>query len=200
MTAPIEKDAAPAPARRGRSGLYLLPLILFITLAGFFLAQLMSGRDGAEIPSALLDAPAPETDLPALEGMNVPGLRSVDFAGKVTLVNVFASWCAPCREEHPTLLQLAKDQRFSLVGLNYKDGEDNARGFLGELGNPYAAIGVDASGRKGIDWGVYGVPETFVIGRDGRIAYKFVGPLNATGVAQKLMPAVEAALAETSGQ
>lgn len=195
MTIPSEDDRP--PARRGRIGLYLLPLMIFVILAGFFLAQLMSGRDGSVVPSALLNAPAPDTDLPALDGMNVPGLRSADFAGKVTLVNVFASWCAPCREEHPTLLQLSQDQRFSLVGLNYKDSQDNARGFLGELGNPYAAIGVDASGRKGIDWGVYGVPETFVIGRDGRIAYKFVGPLSPVGVKTKLMPAVEAALEKT---
>ncbi|GHD18346.1 DsbE family thiol:disulfide interchange protein [Tianweitania populi] len=200
MTTPLEDSRNPAPARRRRTGLYLLPFLLFVILAGFFLAQLMSGRDGSVVPSALLDAPAPETDLPALAGMNVPGLRSADFAGKVTLVNVFASWCAPCREEHPTLIQLAKEKRFSLVGLNYKDKEDNARGFLGELGNPYAAIGVDASGRKGIDWGVYGVPETFVIGRDGRIAYKFVGPLTSEGVSKKLMPAIEAAMTKTPSQ
>ena len=198
MSAPINPKSA--PVRRKGASFYLLPLLIFLILAGFFLAQLMSGRDQSVIPSALLDAPAPETDLPALPGIKVPGLRSADFAGKVTLVNVFASWCAPCRDEHPTLIELAKDTRFSLVGLNYKDKEDNARGFLSELGNPYAAIGVDASGRKGIDWGVYGVPETFVIGRDGRIAYKFVGPLTPQGVSQKLMPAIEAAMAKAPGQ
>lgn len=195
MTTPSENGPQDAPGNRRRIGIYLLPLLIFAILAGFFLAQLLSGRDESKVPSALLDLPAPETDLPALAGMDVPGLRSADFAGKVTLVNIFASWCAPCREEHPTLLQLTKDDRFALVGLNYKDGEDKARRFLAELGNPYDAIGVDASGRKGIDWGVYGVPETFVIGRDGKIAFKFVGPLNASSVAEQLMPAVEAALA-----
>ncbi|MBS9722276.1 DsbE family thiol:disulfide interchange protein [Tianweitania sp. BSSL-BM11] len=198
MNAPSDKTAA--PNRRGRFGLYLLPLLFFVVMAGFFLAQLLSGRDESVIPSVLIDAPAPQTDLPALAGMDVPGLRSQDFAGKITLVNVFASWCAPCREEHPTLIQLAKDKRFSLVGLNYKDKEDNARGFLRELGNPYAAIGVDASGRKGIDWGVYGVPETFVVGRDGHLAYKFVGPLTPDAVSTRLMPAIEAAMAKTAAQ
>jgi len=181
--------------RRRRFGLYLLPLLFFTILAGFFLAQLLSGRDQSIVPSALLNAPAPQTDLPALTGADLPGLNSADFLGKVTLVNVFASWCAPCREEHPTLMQLTQDDRFTLIGLNYKDRPANAQRFLAELGNPYDAIGVDASGRKGIDWGVYGVPETFVIGRDGKIAYKFVGPLSPNGVATQLMPAIEAALA-----
>jgi len=196
MTTPDEngQQAEQAPRRR-RFGLYLLPLLLFTILAGFFLAQLLSGRDQSIVPSALLNAPAPQTDLPALAGTDLPGLNSADFLGKVTLVNVFASWCAPCREEHPTLMQLTQDDRFTLIGLNYKDRPANAQRFLAELGNPYDAVGVDASGRKGIDWGVYGVPETFVIGRDGKIASKFVGPLSPNGVATQLMPAIEAALA-----
>jgi cytochrome c biogenesis protein CcmG, thiol:disulfide interchange protein DsbE len=179
-----------------RFGIFLIPLILFVVLAGFFLIQLLSGRDASTVPSALLNQPAPETQLPPLPGMNLPGLNSADFAGQVTLVNVFASWCAPCREEHPVLLQLAQDERFRLAGLNYKDNDANARRFLGELGNPYDTIGVDASGRKGIDWGVYGVPETFVVGRDGAVAYKFVGPLSPQSLREQLMPAIEAALAK----
>ena len=113
----------------------------------------------------------------------------------MTLVNVWASWCAPCRQEHPVLLGLTGDDRFVLAGLNYKDRPENARRFLGELGNPFRAIGVDKSGRTAIDWGVYGVPETFLVGRDGTILYKHVGPLTPAAVAEELMPAVERALA-----
>jgi len=183
---------APAPRRRL---FVLLPLLVFLGLAGLFLSQLLSGRDTSEIPSALIGLPAPQTDLPPLEGVNLPGLESKDFAGKVTLVNVFASWCAPCREEHPVLLGLSQDKRFTLAALNYKDQPENARRFLGDLGNPYQAIGVDPAGRAAIDWGVYGVPETFVIGKDGKIAYKHVGPLTADSVRALLLPQIEKALA-----
>ncbi|RWL80238.1 MAG: DsbE family thiol:disulfide interchange protein [Mesorhizobium sp.] len=183
---------APAPRRRL---FVLLPLLVFLGLAGLFLSQLLSGRDVAEIPSALIGLPAPQTSLPPLEGVNLPGLDSKSFAGKVTLVNVFASWCAPCREEHPVLLGLSQDKRFTLAALNYKDQPENARRFLGDLGNPYQAIGVDPVGRAAIDWGVYGVPETFVIGKDGKIAYKHVGPLTPDSVRALLLPQIEKALA-----
>jgi len=183
---------APAPRRRL---FVLLPLLVFLGLAGLFLSQLLSGHDSSEIPSALIGLPAPQTSLPPLEGVNLPGLESKDFAGKVTLVNVFASWCAPCREEHPVLLGLSQDKRFTLAALNYKDQPENARRFLGDLGNPYQAIGVDPAGRAAIDWGVYGVPETFVIGKDGKIAYKHVGPLTADSVRALLLPQIEKALA-----
>jgi cytochrome c biogenesis protein CcmG/thiol:disulfide interchange protein DsbE len=113
----------------------------------------------------------------------------------VTLVNVWASWCAPCREEHPLLLALSQDKRFSIAGLNYKDKAENARRFLGSLGNPYSAIGVDSAGRTAIDWGVYGVPETFLVGRDGKIAFKHVGPLTEQVVTGSLLPQIEKALA-----
>ncbi|RWB71895.1 MAG: DsbE family thiol:disulfide interchange protein [Mesorhizobium sp.] len=182
---------APAPRRRL---FVLLPLLVFLGLAGLFLSQLLSGRDVAEIPSALIGLPAPQTSLPPLEGVNLPGLDSKSFAGKVTLVNVFASWCAPCREEHPVLLGLSQDKRFTLAALNYKDQPENARRFLGDLGNPYQAIGVDPVGRAAIDWGVYGVPETFVIGKDGKIAYKHVGPLTPDSVRTLLLPQIEKAL------
>jgi cytochrome c biogenesis protein CcmG/thiol:disulfide interchange protein DsbE len=175
--------------------LVFLPLLLFFALAGVFLVQLISGRDVAEIPSALIGHPAPETSLPPLEGLTLPGLDSKNFAGKVTLVNVWASWCAPCREEHPLLLGLSQDRRFEMVGLNYKDPPENARRFLGNFGNPFVAIGVDAAGRAAIDWGVYGVPETFLVGKDGKILLKHVGPLTDEAVAQTLMPAIEKALA-----
>ncbi|MCK0198453.1 DsbE family thiol:disulfide interchange protein [Ancylobacter sp. 6x-1] len=179
--------------------LLLLPLVAFMALAGLFYGRLFSG-DPARLPSALIGQPAPPLDLPALDGLAtpdgrpVPGLGSAELKGRVTVLNVFASWCVPCRDEHPVLVELSKLRDFRLVGLNYKDDAENARRFLGRFGNPYAAVGVDAGGRTAIDWGVYGVPETFVIGKDGRIAYKYVGPLDADGAATRLLPAVQKAL------
>ncbi len=128
--------AAGSAVRKPRRIFVLLPLLLFLGLAAVFLLQLMSGRDISAVPSALIGQPAPETKLPPLEGADLPGLDSATFDGKVTLVNVWASWCAPCREEHPLLLALSQDQRFTIAGLNYKDQPENARRFLGELGNP----------------------------------------------------------------
>jgi cytochrome c biogenesis protein CcmG/thiol:disulfide interchange protein DsbE len=182
----------PKPRRRL---LVLLPLAVFLLLAGIFLIQLLSGRDISAVPSALIGRMAPETKLPALDGLSLPGLESSAFAGKITLVNVFASWCAPCREEHPVLMALSQDKRFDIVGLNYKDKPENARRFLGELGNPYQAIGVDQAGRTAIDWGVYGVPETFLVGRDGKVLFKHVGPITPESAQKVLMPEVEKALA-----
>jgi cytochrome c biogenesis protein CcmG/thiol:disulfide interchange protein DsbE len=175
--------------------LALLPLAAFAGLAAIFLTQLMSGRDAAEIPSTLIGQPAPPTRLAPLEGASVPGLDSSGFKGKVTVLNVWASWCAPCREEHPLLLGLAGDDRFVLAGLNYKDPTDLAQKFLAGFGNPFAAIGVDPDGRGAIDWGVYGVPETFIIGKDGKIAFKHVGPLTVEAVKAELLPEIEKALA-----
>jgi cytochrome c biogenesis protein CcmG/thiol:disulfide interchange protein DsbE len=175
----------------------LLPLAIFLTLAGVFLTQLLSGRDISAVPSALLGEPAPKTELPPLEGISLPGIDTAQFAGKVTLLNVFASWCAPCREEHPVLMALAQDDRFRIVGLNYKDKPENARRFLGDLGNPYDAVGTDEAGRSAIDWGVYGVPETFLIGKDGKIAFKHVGPLTVQSVQTTLLPQIEKALGAT---
>jgi cytochrome c biogenesis protein CcmG/thiol:disulfide interchange protein DsbE len=184
-----------AAAGRPRRLLLLLPLVVFAGLATLFLLQLLSGRDVAEIPSALIGQRAPETNLPPLEGISLPGLDSSQFAGRVTLVNVWASWCAPCREEHPLLVALAQDGRFGIAGLNYKDKPENARQFLGSLGNPYDAVGVDGTGRAAIDWGVYGVPETFLVGKDGMILFKHVGPLSEQVIASRLMPEIERALA-----
>jgi cytochrome c biogenesis protein CcmG/thiol:disulfide interchange protein DsbE len=186
---------AEAASPKPRRFIVLVPLLMFLGLAAIFLMQLVSGRDVAEIPSALIGEPAPETNLPPLEGVDLPGLDSQNFAGKVTLVNVWASWCAPCREEHPLLLALSQDKRFGIAGLNYKDAPENARRFLGSLGNPYAAIGVDQAGRTAIDWGVYGVPETFLIGRNGKILFKHVGPLTEDAVTGVLLPEIEKALA-----
>ncbi|MEI5681898.1 MULTISPECIES: DsbE family thiol:disulfide interchange protein [unclassified Mesorhizobium] len=183
------------PQKPRRKLLALLPLVIFLLLAGIFLMQLLSGRDAAVVPSALIGELAPETKLPPLEGVSLPGLESSNFAGKVTLVNVFASWCAPCREEHPVLMALSQDKRFSIAGLNYKDKSENARRFLGDLGNPYSAIGTDDAGRSAIDWGVYGVPETFVIGKDGKIAFKHTGPITVQSAQTVLLPEIEKALA-----
>jgi cytochrome c biogenesis protein CcmG/thiol:disulfide interchange protein DsbE len=174
---------------------YLLPLGLFIVLALVFLSRLESGDSPDLIPSALIGKPAPEFVLPPLDGLGTPGLARADLAGKVTVVNVFASWCVPCRAEHPVLTELAKDTRIRLVGINYKDQPGNALAFLSGLGNPYAAVGVDQRGRAAIDWGVYGVPETFLVGPDGVIATKVIGPLDADNVARVLKPAIEKALA-----
>ena len=149
----------------------LLPLIAFIALAALFLYRLGSG-DPSRLPSALIGRPAPKTDLPPLAGLErdgnaVPGLSNASFMGAVTVVNVWASWCVPCADEVPFLEQLSKDKRIQLVGINYKDAPENARRFLNRYGNPFAAAGVDENGRTSIDWGVYGVPETFIVRGDG---------------------------------
>ena len=182
------------PPRKGIRLVYLLPLGLFAALALIFLTQLESGVDPEAIPSALVGKPAPAFDLAPLDGMGIPGLKRVDLDGKVTVVNIFASWCVPCRQEHPILTALAKNPRIRVVGINYKDQPGNARTFLADLGNPYAAIGVDERGRTAIDWGVYGVPETFLVGPDGVIRYKFIGPLTAETVERALKPEIEKAL------
>ena len=161
--------------------LIALPLLAFAALAVLLYRGLGNG-DPSRLPSALIGRPAPALPLPALDGLTrdnvqVPGFDPASFQGRVTLVNVWASWCIPCRTEHPQLERLATDRRIQLVGINYKDTAENARRFLGRYGNPYSAVGVDTGGRAGIEWGVYGVPETFLIGRDGRILYKHVGPI-----------------------
>jgi cytochrome c biogenesis protein CcmG/thiol:disulfide interchange protein DsbE len=176
-----------------------IPLVAFLALAGLFMLRLGAG-DPSRIPSALIGQPAPQTDLPPLAGLErdgkpVPGLDSAGFKGEVTVLNVWASWCVPCRDEAPLLMALAADRRIRIVGINYKDQPDNARRFLGRFGNPFVANGTDGNGRAAIEWGVYGVPETFVIGRDGRIAYKLIGPITPDNLGQSLKPAIEKALA-----
>jgi cytochrome c biogenesis protein CcmG/thiol:disulfide interchange protein DsbE len=168
-----------SPARRGL--LMMLPLIVFAGLAVLFWFRLGDG-DPSKIPSALIGHPAPQTMLPPLEGLTadgaqVPGLDPAMFKGKVSVVNVWASWCVPCHDEAPLLTELGKDKRLQLVGINYKDAPDNARRFLGRYGNPFNVVGVDGNGRAAIEWGVYGVPETFIVGREGKIVYKLVGPV-----------------------
>lgn len=188
-------EASASPPRRS-PWLYAIPLVVFAALAAVFAKGLFSG-DASKVPSALIGKPAPAITLAPLEGLQrdgqpVPTFGTADLAkGKATIVNVFASWCAPCRVEHPFLVAMAdspavKQGKVALVGFNYKDEAENARRFLGALGNPYSAVGVDRNGRAAIDWGVYGVPETFLIGPDGRILEKHVGPLDGAAASRIL--------------
>jgi cytochrome c biogenesis protein CcmG/thiol:disulfide interchange protein DsbE len=183
--------------RRTSRWLLFLPLIAFAAIAALFLIRLYAG-DASLLPSALIGRPVPRFVLPPLPGVAAPGLSDSDLQqGRVTLVNVFAAWCVPCHAEHSVLMEIARDpqlkDRVALVGLAYKDEPENTRRFLGQGGNPFARIGVDASGRTGIDFGVYGVPETYVIRGDGTIAYRFVGPLSNESLRQVLLPQILAA-------
>jgi cytochrome c biogenesis protein CcmG/thiol:disulfide interchange protein DsbE len=176
----------------------ILPVALFSALAALFLIGLY-GRPPSTIPSALIGKPAPAFALPAIaelqasDGKPVPGLALADLKGRgVTVVNVFASWCVPCRDEHPQLLALSRSG-VRLVGINYKDDPENARRFLGSLGNPYSAVGSDASGRTAVEWGVYGVPESFVVDGEGIIRFKQIGPISPEQLASVVLPQIEAA-------
>ena len=168
--------------------LFALPLLGFAAVAVWFLYGL--GRDPATIPSALIDKPVPAFRLPPLEASGKPALTTEDLRGRVALVNFFASWCAPCRLEHPLLMRLAAERRVALYGVSYKDAAADSRRFLAQLGDPYAAIGWDGDGRVAIDWGVYGVPETFVVDRAGRIRHRHVGPLSEETLAKVLVPMI----------
>lgn len=186
-----------ATSKRSRI-LVLLPLLAFVALTALFFYRLGAG-DPSRLPSALIGHPVPTFDLPGITGLErdgkpIPGIGNTTFQGAVTLLNVWASWCVPCHDEAPFLEQLSRDKRIQLVGINYKDTADNARRFLYRYGNPFVATGRDETGRASIDWGVYGVPETFLIGRDGRIAYKLVGPITAENLGRTLLPEIEKAL------
>jgi cytochrome c biogenesis protein CcmG/thiol:disulfide interchange protein DsbE len=181
-----------------RSWLMALPLIAFAALAALFWFRL-GNSDPSRIPSALIGHPAPQTALPPLQGLAtegapVPGLDPAVFKGKVSVVNVWASWCVPCGDEAPLLTQLGRDKRLQLIGINYKDAPDNARRFLGRYGNPYGIVGVDGNGRAAIEWGVYGVPETFIVGREGTIVYKMVGPVTPENIDTVLKVEIDKAL------
>jgi cytochrome c biogenesis protein CcmG/thiol:disulfide interchange protein DsbE len=167
---------------------YLLPVLIFVGV-GVGLAVGLT-RDPSTLPSALIDKPAPKFDLPPVEGLPSDGLSSADLKGGVSLVNVFASWCVPCRAEHPLLMGLAA-RGVVINGIDYKGPPEQAAPWLKELGNPFARIGADRSGRVAIDFGVYGVPETFVIDREGRIRHKYVGPLQARDIKESLLPMLD---------
>jgi cytochrome c biogenesis protein CcmG/thiol:disulfide interchange protein DsbE len=193
---PANDDQAPPPVRR--SLLLILPVLAFAVLAGVMFVRLRSGADPSALPSAMIGKPVPAFDLPgvpglAKDGTTVPGLTSAELKGGITVLNVFASWCAPCQVEHPMLMRLAREPGIRLVGIDYKEPDPAAgRGFLDRHGVPFAAVGADADGRVAIDLGVYGVPETFVIGPDGIIRDKIVGiltPENFAGMLARIRAA-----------
>ncbi len=194
------EDTGLAPAQKQRRPrLILLPLVFFAALAALFLLRLFAGDD-SRLPSALIGKEVPHFALPPIEGLaGRPGLTDADLRqGHVTILNVFASWCVPCHQEHPVLLALAQDAALAkegvqIVAIAYKDNPENIRRFLGEAGDPYARIGADTSGRTGIDFGVYGVPETYIIKGDGKIAYKLVGPMSEELMRETILPQIEKA-------
>ena len=190
-----------APRRWG----VLLPFLVFAALAGLFWYALQVG-DPSRLPSAMIGKPVPDFTLPPLDGLKtrdgaaVPSFTAADLTtGEPTIVNVFASWCVPCLEEHPLLVALAAEKGIRLYGINYKDDPASARRFLGRYGNPFARVGADRDGRVAIDFGVYGVPETYVISGDGKIAYRHVGPLTETAITEKILPLLKRPAPAPSG-
>jgi cytochrome c biogenesis protein CcmG/thiol:disulfide interchange protein DsbE len=199
----MSSDSAVSPPsesvdkRQATRGLYLLPITAFVAVAIMFGWGLT--RDPRVIPSNLIGKPVPQFSLPPVQGRTL-GLSSANLAGEVSLVNVFASWCAECRLEHPLIMQLKSQGVVTIHGLNYKDRPADAERWLNKLGDPYTRTGADINGRVGIDWGVYGVPETFVISKDGRIAYKHIGPLSVEVLEKKIIPLIETLKAQPAPQ
>jgi cytochrome c biogenesis protein CcmG/thiol:disulfide interchange protein DsbE len=181
------------------------PLAVFVVLAALFTFALQSG-DPSRLPSALIGRPAPSLALAALEGLSdgaslVPGISAADLkTGQPTVVNFFASWCAPCLQEHPQLLALKERAGVRVFGINYKDQAANARRFLGLHGNPFAAVGTDGDGRAGIEWGVIAVPETFVVDGRGVVVYKHTGPISSEALESRVIPAIRAAQAHSEAR
>lgn len=195
---PEANNAGSTPAAQPRRALrwtVLVPVALFAGIVTLFAVGLT--RDPREIPSPLVGKPVPQFDLPPVKGRSL-GLASRDLKGEVSLVNVFASWCVACRIEHPIFLQLQREGLIPIHGLNYKDRPDDAAAWLDTLGDPYTRTGADLDGRVAIDWGVYGVPETFLIDRNGRIAYKHIGPITPEVLEQKLRPLIARLQAEAA--
>ncbi len=168
---------------------FLLPLGVFIVLVVFLAIGL--GLNPREVPSPLINKPAPAFQLPQLHQPDKT-FSQQDMQGKVWLLNVWASWCVSCREEHPVLMELAKSNTVPIYGLNYKDKPDDALGWLKQFGDPYVLSITDRNGRVGIDYGVYGVPETFVIDKQGAIRYKQIGPVTPAALKDKILPLVKA--------
>ena len=183
---PIGKGRQPGGTSRRRL-LYLLPTVGFAGIALAFVRGL--DRDPTEVPSALIGRPVPVFSLPPVKARRL-GLASANLKGEVSLVNVFASWCVACRAEHPLLMQLTADKAVPIHGLNYKDRPEDAAQWLDSNGDPYARTGADLDGRVAIDWGVYGVPETYVVSASGRIAHKQVGPLTERDLEETILPLV----------
>lgn len=198
----IDEDGS--EKKGGINLLILLPLIIFGAMAILFLLQMAKGTDPSRIPSVLINKPAPQFDLPPInaqygfvvEGVPMQGFSSADLKGKVSVVNIWASWCPTCRDEHPLLLEMNKDNRYQLLGLAYKDEEANAARFLKNHGNAFDRVGLDLNGRVGIDWGVYGAPETFIVDKTGTIRYKHIGALTPKSLMESFLPKLEEILAE----
>ena len=178
-----------------RIALVLLPLGLLVALVAVF--ALNMDRDPGLVRSVLIDRPAPQFTLAAVPGTERDGFDTATLVGEITVVNVFASWCIPCRDEHPLLDRLKEETGVRLFGINQRDAPENAVAFLRELGNPYDRIGGDSNNRVSIDWGVYGVPETFVVDAAGVITYKHVGPITPQSLETELLPAIARARAGT---
>lgn len=183
------------PASNRRLLFAVLPLVIFALLVGAMGYQLLYGNDPRLIPSALLGDPVPTVELPPLKD-DKPGFGAADFGGEPILVNVFASWCGPCRIEHPLITKLARDLDIPVYGLNSKDERGAALQWLAALGDPYTRIGYDPSGRAGIEWGVYGYPETFLISPAGEVVYKYVGPISPRIIENELLPRITAMRAQ----
>lgn len=200
----MTKTTKQPASRRNRLGV-ALPFLIFAGLAGLFWYALQTG-DPSKLPSALIGRPVPQFTLAPLEGLKGSGgadmgsFTASDLAqGEPTIVNVFASWCVPCLEEHPMLMALAEEPGIRIYGINYKDAPASARRFLGRYGNPYTRVGTDSTGRSAIDFGVYGVPETFVISGDGKIVYRHVGPLTEDAIVTKIRPLMKSRSETPSG-
>ncbi|MDX1488710.1 MAG: DsbE family thiol:disulfide interchange protein [Acidiferrobacterales bacterium] len=187
MVNQVSEGLLEQPARRRRA-VFVVPILVFLGISALLAIGLF--LDPREVPSPLIGKPVPDFKLPPVQGRTL-GLSAEDLKGEVSLVNVFASWCVACREEHPLLMRLSQQRIVPIHGLNYKDAPKDATDWLDRLGDPYTRTGADISGRVGIDWGVYGVPETFVIDRSGRIAYKHIGPISPRDWEEKMAPLVE---------
>ncbi|MGE0767249.1 MAG: DsbE family thiol:disulfide interchange protein [Hyphomicrobiaceae bacterium] len=192
------------PTARRRLLPVIAPVVIFAAVAGLFLVALQKG-DPSKLPSALIGRPAPSVDLPPVPGLErdgkaVAGFKSSEIGrGKPAVVNFFASWCLPCADEHPQLVALARRTGVALIGINNKDEPANAIRFLRLHGNPYSAVGADANGRAAIEWGVYGMPETFIVDGSGTVVFKQVGPISTEVLEQKLLPALEKARGPGNG-
>ena len=183
------QNVPPLPGGRTmrRRSAFLVPLLVFAVLAALLAAGLT--LNPREIPSPLIGKPVPQFELPPVPG-RAPGLATADLKGEVSIVNVFASWCVACKDEHPVFMQMQRERLAPIHGLNYKDRPEDAQKWLHEMGDPYTRTGADVDGRVAIEWGVYGVPETFVIDREGRIAYKHIGPITPRLLDETLRPLI----------
>ena len=190
--APAEESSTRPQVSAVRRLRYLVPVFVFVALAAALGVQLLTG-DPSNVPSALIDKPVPEFALPPVQGFEeAGGFATADLGkGEIGLVNIFASWCGPCRVEHPLLMALAEAGTVPLYGINYKDKPEDAERWLGRLGNPYTLMGADLDGRTAIDWGVYGVPETFVVDGAGRIRHRHVGVLSPYDLDETILPLIE---------